>query len=82
MHVVRCRKLGLPRESWGAFELLRTSELMDHSLAEKMMKMVGFRNFVVHKCHSINLEIVHSIITKHLDGFRQLVKWSIQSTIQ
>jgi uncharacterized protein YutE (UPF0331/DUF86 family) len=82
MHVVRCRKLGLPRESRGAFELLRTSELMDHSLAEKMMKMVGFRNLAVHNYQSINLEIVHSIITKHLDGFRQLVKWSIQSTIQ
>jgi uncharacterized protein YutE (UPF0331/DUF86 family) len=82
MHVVRCRKLGLPRESRGAFELLSTSKLMDHSLAAKMMKMVGFRNLAVHNYQSINLEIVHSIITKHLDDFRQLVKWSIQLTIQ
>ena len=78
MHVVRWKKLGLPRESRGAFELLSASKLMEKSLAEKMMKMVGFRNLAVHNYQSINLEIVHSIVTKHLDDFRQLVQWSIQ----
>jgi uncharacterized protein YutE (UPF0331/DUF86 family) len=77
MHVVRWKKLGLPRESRGAFELLKASNLMEKSLAEKMMKMVGFRNLAVHNYQNINLEIVHSIVTKHLDDFRQLVKWSI-----
>jgi uncharacterized protein YutE (UPF0331/DUF86 family) len=77
MHVVRWKKLGLPRESRGAFELLKTSNLMEKSLAEKMMKMVEFRNLAVHNYKSINIEVVHSIITKHLDDFRQLVKWSI-----
>jgi uncharacterized protein YutE (UPF0331/DUF86 family) len=77
MHVVRWKKLGLPRESRGAFELLKTSNLMEKSLAEKMMKMVGFRNLAVHNYQNINLEIVHSIVTKHLDDFRELVKWSI-----
>ena len=50
---------------------------MEKSLAEKMMKMVEFRNLAVHNYKSINIEVVHSIITKHLDDFRQLVKWSI-----
>lgn len=77
MHVVRWKKLGLPRESRGAFELLKKSNLMEKSLAEKMMKRVGFRNLAVHNYQNINLEIVHSIVTKHLDDFRQLVKWSI-----
>jgi len=77
MHLVRWKKLGLPRESRGAFELLKASNLMEKSLAEKMMKMVGFRNLAVHNYQNINLEIVHSIVTKHLDDFRQLVKWSI-----
>jgi uncharacterized protein YutE (UPF0331/DUF86 family) len=77
MHVVRWKKLGLPRESRGAFELLKTSNFMEKSLAEKMMKMVEFRNLAVHNYKSINIEVVHSIITKHLDDFRQLVKWSI-----
>jgi uncharacterized protein YutE (UPF0331/DUF86 family) len=77
MHVVRWKKLGLPRESRGAFELLKTSNLMEKRLAKKMMKMVGFRNLAVHNYQNINLEIVHSIVTKHLDDFRQLVRWSI-----
>lgn len=77
MHVVRCQKLELPRESRGAFEILSNSNLMDDSLAKKMMKMVGFRNLAVHNDQNINLEIVHSIVTQHLDDFRQLVQWSI-----
>jgi uncharacterized protein YutE (UPF0331/DUF86 family) len=50
---------------------------MEKRLAKKMMKMVGFRNLAVHNYQNINLEIVHSIVTKHLDDFRELVKWSI-----
>ena len=38
MHVVRVRALGLPRESRGAFKLLKSAQLMDAELADKMMK--------------------------------------------
>ena len=65
MHVVRVRALGLPRESRGAFELLKSAQLMDAELADKMMKMVGFRNLAVHNCQSFDLEIVHAIINQH-----------------
>jgi uncharacterized protein YutE (UPF0331/DUF86 family) len=78
MHVVRIRKLGLPRESRGAFELLSTSGLMDTDLANKMMHMVGFRNLAVHQYQAVNLEIVHAIINKHLDDFRTLTRWAIK----
>ena len=77
MHVVRVRALGLPRESRGAFELLKSKQLMDAELADKMMKMVGFRNLAVHNYQSIDLEIVHAIINQHLNDFRALTRWAI-----
>ena len=77
MHVVRVRALGLPRESRGAFELLKSAQLMDAELADKMMKMVGFRNLAVHNYQAINLEIVHAIINQHLNDFRALPRWAI-----
>ena len=77
MHVVRVRALGLPRESRGAFELLKSAQLMDAELADKMMKMVGFRNLAVHNYQAINLEIVHAIINQHLNDFRALTRWAI-----
>ena len=77
MHVVRVRALGLPRESRSAFELLKSAQLMDAELADKMMKMVGFRNLAVHNYQAINLEIVHAIINQHLNDFRALTRWAI-----
>ena len=77
MHVVRVRALGLPRESRGTFELLKSAQLMDAELADKMMKMVGFRNLAVHNYQSIDLEIVHAIINQHLNDFRALTRWAI-----
>ena len=78
MHVVRVRALGLPRESRGAFELLKSAQLMDAELADKIMKMVGFRNLAAHNYQSIDLEIVHAIINQHLNDFRALTRWAIR----
>jgi uncharacterized protein YutE (UPF0331/DUF86 family) len=77
MHVVRVRALGLPRESRGAFELLKSAQLMDTELADKIMKMVGFRNLAVYNYQSIDLEILHAIINQHLNDFRALTRWAI-----
>ena len=77
MHVVRVRALGLPRESRGAFEFLKSAQLIDAELADKMMKMVGFRNLAVHNYQSIDLEILHAIINQHLNDFRALTRWAI-----
>jgi uncharacterized protein YutE (UPF0331/DUF86 family) len=35
-----------------------------------MQRMVGFRNVAVHEYTRLNIEIVHSIVTKQLDDFR------------
>jgi uncharacterized protein YutE (UPF0331/DUF86 family) len=70
MYVVSQRRLGVPQESRDAFALLQAAGILPADLAARMQRMVGFRNVAVHEYTRLNLDIVHMIITKHLDDFR------------
>lgn len=70
MYVISQRRLGLPQESRDAFVLLQTAGILPSELAGRMQRMVGFRNVAVHEYTRLNLDIVLTIITKHLDDFR------------
>ena len=70
MYVVSQRKLGVPQDSRDAFSLLQTAGILPVDLAQRMQQMVGFRNVAIHEYINLNLEVVHSIITKQLDDFR------------
>ncbi len=71
MYVITQRRLGLPQESRDAFALLQTAGNLPAELAARMQRMVGFRNVAVHEYTRLNLDIVITIITKHLDDFRR-----------
>ena len=73
VHVVRIRKLGVPKTSREIFELLQENRLIDEKTAHQMKKMVGFRNIAVHDYQTISLDIICSIIEQHLDDFRQFI---------
>jgi len=73
MHLVRARRLGVPQETRQAFELLRDAGLLSTEVAERMMRMVGFRNVAVHDYRSLNLDIVRSIVNERLDDFLTFV---------
>lgn len=70
MYVVSQRRLGLPQESREAFALLQAAGLLPADLAARMQRMVGLRNVAVDEYARLNLDIVHMIITTHLDAFR------------
>lgn len=71
MYVVRAKGLGLPQESREAFSLLENSGLLPAELASRLQRMVGFRNVAVHEYTRLNLDILNTIITTHLDDFRR-----------
>lgn len=77
MHHVRLSRLGVPQESRDAFDLLAKAGKLDPVLAEKMVKMVGFRNTAVHNYRDLNLDIVKAIIQNHLDDFLALSRWAL-----
>ena len=69
MHLVRVHRLGIPQETREAFELLERARLIDTHLADRMKKMVGFRNVAVHDYQKLSLEIVRRIVVDQLDDF-------------
>lgn len=53
------------------FEVLRKLQIIDHPLAERLTKSVGFRNIAVHSYQAINWNVVYQICRHHLGDFRQ-----------
>ena len=66
-YVIRAYKLGIPVSSADSFKLLRTERIIDDRLAERMQKMVGFRNTVIHQYTQVDIHIVEAVITSELD---------------
>ena len=66
-HVIRAHKLGIPVSSADSFRLLRTERIIDARLAERLQKMVGFRNTVIHQYTEVDIRIVEAVIVSELD---------------
>jgi uncharacterized protein YutE (UPF0331/DUF86 family) len=71
MHVVAKRNLGVPQDSRSGFDLLREAKLIDADLAERLKRMVGFRNIAVHNYQVIQFDILQAIIEKRLGDFEE-----------
>ena len=68
MHLVRVDRLGIPKESRDAFDLLERSGVLPSDLARPLRAMVGFRNVAVHDYRRLDLAVVDGIVARHLDG--------------
>ncbi|WP_416426539.1 DUF86 domain-containing protein [Pseudomonas sp. App30] len=68
-HIVRRERLGVPQSARSALELLAKAGWLDEPLLSSLKNMVGFRNIAVHEYQTLQLPILVSIITKHLDDF-------------
>jgi uncharacterized protein YutE (UPF0331/DUF86 family) len=82
MYVVSQRKLGVPQDSRDAFALLQTAGMLPPDLVQRMQRMVGFRNVAIHEYTRLNLEVVHSIITKQLDDFRIFSSTIVKASVR
>ena len=68
-HLIRRENLGVPQSSRDVFTLLAQANWIDHTLAESLKRMVGFRNVAVHDYKKLQLVITVNVITQHLDEF-------------
>jgi uncharacterized protein YutE (UPF0331/DUF86 family) len=66
-HIVKLYKLGVPNEALDSFNILAKSKIIDEDLAQKMGKMIGFRNISIHEYEKLNIDIVIEVITKKID---------------
>ena len=65
-HIVASEGLGLSDTIKGNFKLLKNAGIINERLAQRMESMVGFRNIAVHDYQVIDIDILKSILTKHL----------------
>lgn len=80
MHIVSERRLGIPQNSRDAFEALNKNGIIGKELADKLKRMVGFRNIAVHNYQSINLNLIEEIIEKHIFDFKEFIQTIVKVT--
>lgn len=68
-HLIRREKMGVPQSARDVFSLLATAGWVTTDLADKLKRMVGFRNIAVHDYQTLQLPITVRIIESHLDDF-------------
>lgn len=66
-HVIKTRKLGLPKDSRESFEVLAQAGAIPEPLAERLKGMVGFRNLMVHEYQKLDIKIMIDVIENRLD---------------
>jgi uncharacterized protein YutE (UPF0331/DUF86 family) len=69
MHIICEKRLGLPKTSHEAFELLEQAELLPAPLAESLIELNQLKNTAVRDYQSLDLNILQSIIEEHLNDF-------------
>lgn len=65
-HIIASEGLGMPDTIKGNFVLLENEKIINKKLSKKMQAMVGFRNIAIHDYQNIDVEILKSILAKHL----------------
>lgn len=66
--------LGVPADSADAFAILERERLLTPSLAERMRRMVGFRNVAVHEDWRLDPAIVRTVVEHRLGDFEALCR--------
>jgi uncharacterized protein YutE (UPF0331/DUF86 family) len=80
--IITEKKWGIPRTLGESFYILKKNHVIDHSLMEKLRKIVGFRNVVTHAYKEINYKIVKSIIDHHLIDFEEFYTQALKYSEQ
>lgn len=79
-HLIRSDRQGVPQSVRDVFTLLAQAGRIERPLAERLQRMVGFRNIAVHDYQTLQLPITIAIIEKHLDEFLHYSKALLQNT--
>jgi uncharacterized protein YutE (UPF0331/DUF86 family) len=65
-HIIASEGLGISDTIKGNFVLLENAGIIGKRLSKKMQSMTGFRNIAIHDYQSINVDILKTILVKHL----------------
>ena len=79
MHIVRLKELGLPKDSRDGFTLLEKANVIDARLADRLRKMVAFRNIAVHDYRTLDWAIIRAILEKDAKDVAAFSKQMVQN---
>ncbi len=77
-HTIRVRKLGLPKESKESFRLLAQNGIIPDELADKLEKMIGFRNTLVHEYQKLDINLMIDVIENHLNDLLDFTSYIVK----
>jgi uncharacterized protein YutE (UPF0331/DUF86 family) len=69
-HVVAAEGYALPDSVAAFFSVLEGHGILEHSLAERLRRMVGFRSIAIHDYRALDAGIVEAIVSRHLTDLR------------
>ncbi len=72
MRIVARERLGIPQDSRHGFTLLEEAGELSPDLADRMRRMVGFRNIAIHDDTKLSRPILESILSERLRDFEDL----------
>lgn len=68
------RGLGVPTDSADAFTILERESIISPTVADRMRRMVGFRNVAVHEYRRLDPAVVRTVVGHRLGDFESLCK--------
>jgi len=71
---VQSESFGMPVEARDSFNVLAREKKISVALAERLKRMVGFRNIAVHQYRDLNTEIVKAVIQDDLDDLLEFAR--------
>ena len=80
-HIIKRKKLGLPKESQESFRLLAQSNIIPRDLAANLENMVGFRNTLVHQYQDLDIQLMVDVIENHLDDLIDFTNFIVKEFI-
>ena len=72
--VIAYKNFRKPTTMGETFLILNEENIISAELTDKMVKMVGFRNIVVHDYEKINYDIVYEILQRGLKNINDFLK--------
>lgn len=66
-------RLEMPESEEGIVESLAKKGILTEEISDKIRRMKGFRNIVVHRYGKIDDKIAYSILTNNIDDFYQFI---------
>ncbi len=82
-HIVACENLSKPESNSDAFRILADTDFIEENLSKRLIRMVGFRNILVHDYLELDGELEYEVIRENkrdLGDFAKVVGGYLSET--